>query len=105
MDNVISQVVTPMSPKEVNAPEQSQSMKTPAEAQNMFKKALSEAIEKVNRAQHESDEMTVKLATGEVEDLHDVMIAAEKASFMLQTTVEIRNKALEAYQEIMRMQV
>ncbi|WP_158737688.1 flagellar hook-basal body complex protein FliE [Alteribacillus sp. YIM 98480] len=79
--------------------------KTPAEAQESFKTALNEAVSNVNEAQLKSDEMTSKLASGEVEDLHEVMVTAEKASVTLQSTVEIRNKALEAYQEIMRMQV
>lgn len=104
MNPFISNVVTPMSPQ-VKQAESSSTIKTPAEAQETFKKTLREAIQKVNEAQHHSDEMTTKLATGEVEDLHDVMVAAEKASVMLQTTIEVRNKAMEAYQEIMRMQV
>jgi flagellar hook-basal body complex protein FliE len=40
-----------------------------------------------------------------MDNLHQVMITAEKASVTLQTTLEIRNKVVEAYQEIMRMQV
>ncbi|SFE39089.1 flagellar hook-basal body complex protein FliE [Alteribacillus iranensis] len=79
--------------------------KSPAEVQADFKKVFTEAIHRVNEAQHESDQMTQKLVTGEVENLHDVMISAEKASVLLQTTIEVRNKALEAYQEMMRMQV
>ncbi|MFB5660569.1 flagellar hook-basal body complex protein FliE [Alteribacillus sp. HJP-4] len=79
--------------------------KTPTQAQISFKESLNEAITNVNNAQLHSDDMTNKLVNGEVEDLHEVMVAAEKASVTLQTTVEVRNKAIEAYQEIMRMQV
>ncbi|RSL32860.1 flagellar hook-basal body complex protein FliE [Salibacterium salarium] len=79
--------------------------KTAAEAQESFKQSLNEAITNVNDRQIESNEMTSKLASGEVDNLHEVMVAAEKASVTLQTTVEVRNKALESYKQIMRMQV
>jgi len=45
------------------------------------------------------------MALGENVELHDVMIASQKASITLQATMEVRNKVVEAYQEIMRMQV
>ncbi|SDG97780.1 flagellar hook-basal body complex protein FliE [Alteribacillus persepolensis] len=84
---------------------QESTRKTPAQAQQSFKNALNDALNEVNKAQHASNEMTSKLAAGDVEDLHEVMVTAEKASVTLQTTIEIRNKAQEAYREIMRMQV
>lgn len=70
-----------------------------------FKKALFEALNNVNSLQQESATATQKLATGEIEDLHQVMITAQKASIALNATIEIRNKVIEAYQEVMRMQV
>lgn len=78
---------------------------TPFEAQQSFASVLKESIEKVNEAQIQSDVMTKKLALGENVDLHQVMIASQKASVTLQATMEIRNKVIEAYQEVMRMQV
>lgn len=78
---------------------------TPAEAQDSFKKLFSDALHNVNEAQHASQTATAKLARGENIDLHDVMITAQKASITLQTTIEVRNKIVEAYQEVMRMQV
>lgn len=78
---------------------------TSAEAQNNFKSLLSDALHRANDAQHASTKATEKLARGENIDLHDVMITAQKASITLQTTVEVRNKVVEAYQEVMRMQV
>lgn len=68
---------------------------------DIFKKALNE----VNTLQKESDQLTNKLVTGEVNDISEVMIAAQKANLSLQLTIQVRNKAVEAYQEIMRMQV
>ncbi|MGY4689817.1 flagellar hook-basal body complex protein FliE [Salibacterium sp. K-3] len=82
-----------------------QNSASPAEAQHSFQNALNDAITEVNNSQIKSNEMTSKLASGEVDNLHEVMVAAEKASVTLQTTVEVRNKALESYQKVMRMQV
>lgn len=79
--------------------------KTTAQVQTQFKNDLKEALENVNQLQKESSLKTQQLATGEVEDLHEVMIVAQKASITLQATIEVRNKVVEAYQEIMRMQV
>jgi flagellar hook-basal body complex protein FliE len=70
-----------------------------------FSTFLKDAINEVNSAQNTSDAMTEKLVKGEKVDLHEVMISAEKASVTLLTTIEIRNKVVEAYQEVMRMQV
>lgn len=66
---------------------------------------LKDAINDVNNVQIQSDMATAKLAKGENIELHDVMITAQKASITLQAALEVRNKAVEAYQEIMRMQV
>lgn len=78
---------------------------TPAEAQKSFGSFLKEAINDVNANQAESDRMTEKLVLGEEVDLHEVMIAAQKASISLNATMEFRNKVVEAYQEIIRMPV
>ena len=47
----------------------------------------------------------MKLAAGQVEDISEVVIAGEKAAIAVQLTMQVRNKMVEAYQEIMRMQV
>lgn len=78
---------------------------TPSEAQNSFSNTLKNAIDGVNNAQVRSDMLTNKLAAGENVDLHQVMIASQKASITLEATLQVRNKVVEAYQEIMRMQV
>ncbi|UOE92843.1 flagellar hook-basal body complex protein FliE [Alkalihalobacillus sp. LMS39] len=78
---------------------------TPAEAHTKFKQALSDALQNVNKVQNESAKATEALARGEIDDLHNVMITGQKASLTLQATVEVRNKVIEAYQEVMRMQV
>lgn len=78
---------------------------TSAEAQQTFANSLKEAIASVNSQQIQSDTMTQKLINGGDVDLHEVMIASQKASITLNATMEVRNKAVEAYQEIMRMSV
>ncbi len=79
--------------------------KSASSVQKEFSHLLKDAINNVNESQKTSDIMTEKLIKGENVDLHQVMIASEKASVSLQTTLQIRNKVIEAYQEIMRMQV
>lgn len=78
---------------------------SPAVAQADFGDFLKTAIQSVNENQQASDIATEKLISGGNIELHDVMIASQKASITLNTTLEIRNKVVEAYQEIMRMQV
>ena len=78
---------------------------TSADAQQQFGNALKQAIAGVNEHQKTSDMMTQKLISGGDVDLFEVMVAAQKASVTLNTTIEVRNKAVEAYQEIMRMSV
>lgn len=70
-----------------------------------FKNMLSEAIDQVDNLQKHADDLRTKYAAGEVEDIHQVMTAIEEASIAMQYTVQIRNKVIEAYQEIMRMQI
>ena len=68
-------------------------------------KFFSELVSKVNDIQVQSDKSVQGLASGENKNLHEVMISMEKASISFQFMSSVRNKALEAYQEVMRMQV
>ena len=70
-----------------------------------FAATLKEAIGNVNELQKTSDVEMQKLATGRSDNIHDVMIAAEKADIALKLMVQMRNKIIEAYQEIMKMPV
>ena len=78
---------------------------TSFEAQQNFAATLKDAIANVNSQQIQSDTLTNKLINGGDVELHEVMIAAQKASVTLNATIEIRNKAVEAYQEMMRMSI
>ncbi len=66
---------------------------------------LQNAIKEVDRLQHDADRAVEALNSGQAKNLHEVMIAMEKADISLRLMVQMRNKVLEAYQEIMRMQV
>lgn len=68
-----------------------------------FGEALNNAISKLNDASVHSSEMRLKFITGEIQDIHQVTIAAQEAKIALHLAVEVRNKILEAYQEVSRM--
>ena len=75
-----------------------------SEPQRGFQDYLKDALAEVNQLQQQGDVAFAKLLTGEIE-FHEAMIMAEKANLALQLTMAIRTKLIEAYQEIMRMQV
>ena len=66
---------------------------------------LKDALNKVNTIQQEGAVAEQNLATGQVQDIHSVMIAVEKSELALQFTLAIRNKVMDAYSEIMRMPI
>jgi len=70
-----------------------------------FSKVLNNALKKLNDAKVNADNLTLKFFTGEVQDFHQVAIAMQEASLTMQLAVEVRNKVVEAYQEVSRMQV
>jgi len=78
-----------------------------SDVQKSFAKELSNAFNQINSTENEADNMVTQMASGNgnVDDLHNVMIAVEKSEVMLRLAVQVRDKAVSAYQEIMRMQV
>ena len=70
-----------------------------------FKDVLMDEIYKVSELERDSDMLTADFISGKTDNIHSVLIAAEKASIALQLMIEVRNKVLDAYNEIMRMQV
>jgi len=69
-----------------------------------FSKILSDALESVNDQQKSVEQMADDFAKGKVSNIHELVVEAEKASISLRLTVEVRNKIVDAYREIMRMQ-
>ncbi|MGM0411012.1 MAG: flagellar hook-basal body complex protein FliE [Bacillota bacterium] len=70
-----------------------------------FSSLFKKSIDEVNNLQLESDQITEDFALGKVDNIHDVTIAAEKARTALNLTVSIQNKVMDAYNELMRMQI
>ncbi len=70
-----------------------------------FQKVLTGLIEKVGKLEKNADEAIQKLISGEIGDIHQVMMAAEEANIAFQLMMEIRNKLIEAYKEIMHIQI
>lgn len=75
-----------------------------ARSESEFGKILSDALKSVNEQQKKVEKMTDDFATGRISNIHELIVEAEKASISLRLTVEVRNKIVDAYREIMRMQ-
>ena len=70
-----------------------------------FSKMLGEALDNVNNLQNESTKATESFINGETDNIHSVMLTGSKANLALQMTIQVRNKVMDAYNEIMNMQV
>lgn len=68
-----------------------------------FGKVLGQGLQGVQDAQTKADNLAVQAATGDLTDVHDYMIASTQATLMTELTVAVRNKAVEAFNDIMRM--
>ncbi len=97
-------IIGPLNPKlqipEIRAPQNHGSEKGAG-----FGEILKDAISTVNELQKQSDQEIQKLMTGESQDLHNTVIAMQKADLSFQMMMQVRNKIVQAYQEIMRMQM
>ncbi len=76
---------------------------TATEVVTSFKEMLGGMLGQTDALQQQSAQMTRQLATGEITNVHDVMIAAEKAKMAMQLTLAIRGKLLDAYQAMQQM--
>lgn len=72
---------------------------------NQFADVLGNMIEKTNNIQQEAELSARKFAVGESEGVHDTMIALEKADLSFRLLMQVRNKVMDAYQELTRMQI
>jgi len=70
-----------------------------------FQETLGGFINDVNNLQMSADKEIDKMAAGETSDIHDVMIAVEKAKVSFDLLLQVRNKMLDAYKQIMQMQI
>ncbi|MFH1011422.1 MAG: flagellar hook-basal body complex protein FliE [bacterium] len=88
----------PSAPREVPLPDSG----TPGSS---FGDTLTQFLQDVNELQKRADEKTLGFATGQIRDIHEVMGAVEEAGIAMQLLLEIRNKVVDAYHELMRTQV
>jgi flagellar hook-basal body complex protein FliE len=68
-----------------------------------FMDTLSESIKEVNQLQVDADKAIESLVTGKSKNLHETMITMSKAEVAMKLTVQVRNKVVEAYKEVMSM--
>ena len=78
---------------------------TQMEKGRSFGETITDFIQDVDDIQKFADHQVERFATGNLKDIHEVMIAAQQANLSFQLMVEIRNKVMESYRELMRMQV
>lgn len=70
-----------------------------------FGEALGSSLQSVSQLEHQADATAASFAAGESVPVHDVMIATTESRLAVDALVAVRNRAVEAYQEIMRLQV
>jgi flagellar hook-basal body complex protein FliE len=81
------------------------SASAPSPVGESFGDLVLDNLDRLEGVQDRSDQLAVQAATGDLDDIHDYTIAATEASVSTQLTVAVRNRAIEAFSEIMRMPV
>ncbi|MCK7515783.1 MAG: flagellar hook-basal body complex protein FliE [Desulfobacterales bacterium] len=79
--------------------------KDPGKPQGAFGDMLKQAVTEISQLQNNADKAITSVQLGQSGNIHEAMIALEKADISFRATMQVRNKILEAYQEVMRMQV
>jgi flagellar hook-basal body complex protein FliE len=75
------------------------------DAGKTFSDVLRQSVDQVNTYQHQADTAIKELVAGRTKNIHETMLAVERADTSLKLMMQVRNKILDAYREIMRMQV
>jgi flagellar hook-basal body complex protein FliE len=79
--------------------------KVQTNADSGFIDMLASAIDETNQIQLNADKAVTDLSTGRADNIHEVMLSMEEADISMRMLVQMRNKVVEAYKEIMNMQV
>ena len=77
----------------------------PKDAAASFGEMVGNGLENLQEVQGNADRLAQQAATGDLQDLHDYMIASTQAQLQTELTVAVRNKAVESFNDIMRMQI
>ncbi len=93
--------IPPITP--VRLPEQIGAVRPAAQGGESFRAAMTSAVETVNALQHSADATIQRFLSGEGGELHQVALEQQKAGLAFDLFLQVRNKAVQAYQEIMRM--
>ena len=78
---------------------------TQVDGEMSFSETMAESLSKVNSLQQDADEAIEDFVAGKSQNIHETMIAVNKADLAFRMTMQVRNKIVEAYQEVLRMQV
>jgi flagellar hook-basal body complex protein FliE len=97
----ISEAASTLLPEEAKSASAGSSSSTGLPFQSMFE----DAVNNVKQTDANVNSEVYKLATGQSDNLHDVVIASQKASLSVDLLVQLRDKVLDAYNEVMRMSV
>ncbi len=97
--------ITPIQPLVGGIGELTGRTKTSETSSSLFKDIFQDAIQNVRDTQADLEDKQYLLATGQLDDVHTVPIAAAKAQLSVELLVQLRNKAVEAYNELMRISI
>lgn len=97
--------IQPIGPELIGLPGAAPPGEPPQKAGGSFLTTLQDSIRQVNEIQAQADQAVTDLAVGKNQDLHQTMIALEKADISFQLMMQVRNKIVSAYEEILRMQI
>lgn len=91
--------------QKLNTEALSKSMMPSEKGSKPFIDSLKESIEKVSQLQGVASDSVINLVSGKDQEIHQTMIAVEKADISFQLMMKVRNKILAAYEDISRMQI
>jgi len=98
--------INPIGPlQEALQPGKAGKIAQPGKDQVSFSDTLKTFMKDVNGMQNKADESIKRMAAGEITDIHQVMTSVEEAGVAFNMMMEIRNKVMDAYQEVMRMRL
>jgi len=104
--NGIEQMLSALRTTAAQASGSKPAVSAPVAGGSDFAQILQSSIDKVNETQQQANQMAEKLAAGDTsQNLHEVMIALQTASVSFQEMVQVRNKLVTAYQDVMNIQV